>query len=165
LKALINAAVEICLLRRGPQDLPASTYLLWFATLLNLLAGVLMLLDDQLDLGQAVVQSLFELLLMLGVLYGVLRLKGWVYRFNQTAIALMLSSFLLGLLALPLIAWVRQNQSAEAGILLLVLFTWGIVVFGHILRHTFEFSINVGIAAALIYTLFVWNLLAFVFPV
>ena len=165
MKALLNAAIEICLLRRGPQDLPTSIHLTLLAMLLNLLAGVLMVVDARLGLLRAFLQTLFELALMLGVLYAVLRLKGRLPRFNQAATALMLSGFLLGMLALPLVTWGQQSQSAESGLLLLAVFTWGIVVFGHIIRHTFDWSMNVGIAAALLYTLFAWNLVAVFFPV
>ena len=165
MKALLNATIEICFLRRGPQDLPVSVHLMTLAVLMNLLVGVLMVVDAQLGILRAVVQTLFELALMLGALYAVLRLKGLLPRFTQAATALMLSGFLLGMLALPLVTWGQQSQSAESGLLLLAVFIWGVVVFGHIIRHTFDVSINVGIAAALIYTLFAWNLVAAFFPV
>jgi hypothetical protein len=165
LKPLINAAIEICLLRRGPQDLPSSSYLMWFTSLLYLLAGLPVALDDRFGLVQTMLQSLFDLGLMLGVLYLALHFKGMLPRFNQAATALMLSGFLMTLLTLPLIAWEQRSQSTESGLLLLTLFFWGIVVLGHIIRHTFELSMNLGIAAALLYTLFAWNLMAIIFPV
>jgi hypothetical protein len=165
LKALINAAFDLCLLRRGPQDLPVSIHLLWLTSLLNLLTGVLMLMDGESEIGVAIAQTLFELALMLGALYAALRFNLRTERFIQTATALMLSGFLLGVLILPLVVWGTHNQSVEAGLLFLAVFSWGIVVFGHILRHTFEFSLNVGIAAALLYTLFAGSLVSILFPV
>ncbi|MCG8486889.1 MAG: hypothetical protein MI756_05410 [Chromatiales bacterium] len=165
MKALISAAIDLCLLRRGPQDLPASSMLLWLTALLNMLTGILMLTDADSNLAKAIGQTLFELALMVAALYAALRLNGRLERFIQAATALMLCGFLLGMLALPLIAWGKQNQSAEAGVLFLLVFTWGVVVFGHILRHTFEFSLNVGIAIALLYTLLAGTLVALIFPV
>ena len=44
MKALLNYFVRLCLLRAGPQDLPASGVLFWLALGANLLAGVLLLL-------------------------------------------------------------------------------------------------------------------------
>ncbi|MCG7899909.1 MAG: hypothetical protein JAY99_01140 [Candidatus Thiodiazotropha lotti] len=165
MKALISAAIELCLLRRSPQDLPASSVLLWITAILNLLAGVLMLMDADSSPAKAIGQTLFELALMMSALYAALLLNGRLERFIQSATALMMCGFLLGMLALPLIAWGKQNQSAEAGILFLVVFAWGVVVIGHILRHTFEFSLNVGIAIALLYTLLAGTLVALIFPV
>jgi hypothetical protein len=165
LKALFNAAIELCLLRRGPQDLPASIHLLWLTTLLNMLAGVLMLMDGQSNIGRAIAQTLFELVMMFGTLFFALRMQGRSQRFIQSATALMLSGFLLGMLVLPLVSWVNQNHSIEAGMLFFAVFSWGIVVFGHILRHTFEFSLNIGLAIALFYTLLSGSLVALFFPV
>ncbi|MBW9262443.1 MAG: hypothetical protein K1566_05270 [Candidatus Thiodiazotropha sp. (ex. Lucinisca nassula)] len=165
MKALISAAIDLCLLRRSPQDLPASTVLLWLAAMLNLLTGILMLIDADSNPLKALGQTLFELALMVGALYAALLLNGRLERFIQAATALMLCGFLLGMLALPLIAWGKQNQSAEAGILFLLVFGWGVVVIGHILRHTFEFSLNMGIAIALLYTLLAGTLVALIFPV
>jgi hypothetical protein len=165
LKALIRAAIDLCLLRRGPQDFPASIVLLWLTGLLNLLPGVLMFMDTQTNLIRALVQTLFELFLMIGALYVALQMQGRLTRFLQTATALMLCGFVLGMLALPLVSWGRQHQSPEAGILFLVVFAWGVVVFGHILRHSFEVSLNVGIAIALLYTLLAGTLVALIFPI
>ncbi|MES9851572.1 MAG: hypothetical protein ABW170_07030 [Candidatus Thiodiazotropha sp. L084R] len=165
MKALFNAAIEICLLKRGPQDLPTSIHLLWLTTLLNMFVGILMLTDVQSGIVRAIWQTLFELALMLGMLYTALRLRGLTQRLIQAVTALMLSGFLLGMLALPLISWSKQSQSVESGLLFLIVFSWGIVVFGHILRHTFDFSLNVGIAAALLYTMVAGSLVAIFFPV
>jgi hypothetical protein len=165
LKALISAAVDLCLLRRGPQDFPVSAFLFWLTTLLNLLTGMLMLMDAESNLLTALEQTLFELILMIATLYVALHMNGRLERFLQAATALMLCGFLFGLLALPLVAWGKQNQSPEAGILFLMVFAWGVVVFGHIIRHTFELSLNVGIAIALLYTLLAGTLVALIFPV
>ena len=58
-----------------------------------------------------------------------------------------------------------MNWSRTSVVLFLIVFTWGIVVFGHVLRHTFDFSLNVGIATALLYTLLAGSLVALFFPV
>ena len=165
MKALINTAVDICLLRLGPQHLPASPVLLLICLLLNLLVGVLMATGVKLGLGEAIAESLFEILLMLGALYLALKIYKKRSRFNQTATALMLSEVLIGLFALPLVSWNQRTQSLESGILLLLLIFWSIVVLGHILRHAFNIPLNVGIAVGVAYTLLTLNLTAVLFPV
>jgi hypothetical protein len=102
---------------------------------------------------------------MLVVLYFALQSQNRLARFVQTAIALMGSGLLLGLLALPLISWSRSPDSGEAGLLLLALIIWSMVVMGHILRHSFEIGLGIGIGLAFAYTLLSWNLALILFPV
>jgi len=165
LKALLNTAVDLCLLRIGPQDLPASPILFLLCTLLNLLVGVLAVVGTQIELPLAFIESLFAVTLMLGTLYLALKLRRRLNRFTQTATALMLSGLLLDCLALPLLAWNHQDESGESMLLLMILMFWGILVIGHIIRHAFETPLNVGISLALLYTLFSWFLAALFFPV
>jgi asparagine N-glycosylation enzyme membrane subunit Stt3 len=165
LKALLNSAVDLCLLRSAPQDLPASNFLLWLLILLNLLVGTGMVLDARLGIFRAVLENLFGLALLLGVLAAALGSRGRLPRFNQTANATLLSGLLLSLLALPLVVWRHRSESIESELLLLVLFVWSIAVLGHILRHAFEVSLNLGIGFALLYTLMAWSIMSHLFPV
>ena len=165
LKPLFNFFVDLCLLRAAPQDLGASSALLGLTMLLNLLLGVVMMANAQIGLLLAFMESLFELILMLSVLYIGLRLHGNPVRFTQTATALMGSSFLIGLLALPLVGWSQHTESSEAGLLLLALIIWSLVVMGHILRHSFDTRFGLGFGIAVFYTLVSWNLSLMLFPV
>jgi hypothetical protein len=165
LKALISAAVELCLLRLGPQHIPSSAVLFALLLVLNLLLGTALAMAVELAPVLGLLESLFEVALMLGVLYLALKLARKLGRFSQTAIAIMLYELLLALLALPLFTWYQRGASTEAGLLILVLIFWSIVVLGHILRHAFEVDLNLGIAAAVLYTLVSWNITALLFPV
>jgi hypothetical protein len=165
LKALLNYFVDLCLLRTGPQDLPASGVLLSLVTLLNVFVGVVMIADARIGLGTALAESLFEAALMLCVLYIALRLSRRLPRFVQAATALMGSGLLLGLLALPLVAWSHRSESSEAALLLLIVVIWSMVVLGHVLRHTFDIKFHMGLGVALLYTLLSWNLTFMLFPV
>ena len=165
MKQLLTSAIELCLLRIGPQDLPASQTLLYLSLLLNFAVGVVLVTGLELGLGRAFMETLFQLALMLGALYLALKSTNRLPRFNQSATAFMLSGLLLGFLALPMVFWNQRTQSAESGLLVLILLFWDIVVMGHILKHTFEMPFNVGIAAAIIYTILSWNLTALFFPV
>jgi SNF family Na+-dependent transporter len=163
--ALFSSAVDICLLRRAPQDLPVSRHLLWLLILLNLLIGIVVVLDNRTGLLRAVLESVAGLVLMLGALAAALSVKGRLPRFNQTASATLLSGLLLSILAWPLVAWRHRHESMESELLLLLLFAWSIAVLGHILRHAFEVSLNLGIAFALLYTLLAWSIMSHLFPV
>jgi hypothetical protein len=165
LKALLNYFVDLCLLRVGPQDLPVSIPLLSILTGLNILVGWVMIVDARGGLLTAFGESLFETGLMLAALYFALKSQQRLARFPQTATALMGSGLLLGLLALPLISWSQRAESIEAGLLLLLLILWSIVVMGHILRNSFELSLSIGVGLAFGYTLLAWNLTILFFPV
>ncbi|MEW8505933.1 MAG: hypothetical protein AB2598_04470 [Candidatus Thiodiazotropha sp.] len=165
MKALLNSAVDLCLLRSAPQDLPASIHLLWLLAILNLLVGTAVVLDAELGLYRAVVENLFGLSLMLGLLAAILAVRGRLPRFKQTAIAMLLSGLLLSLLALPLIVWRHRSESTESELLLLSVFVWSILVLGHIIRHAFEISFNLGIAIALLYNILAWSIMSQLFPV
>jgi lipopolysaccharide export LptBFGC system permease protein LptF len=145
--------------------MPASTALLALLVVLNLVLGILIAMLAQIGFTMALTQTLFELLVMLTALYLALKLAHKLMRFNQTGTAMLLSGLLLNLLALPLISWNQRTESAESGLLVLILIFWSIVVLGHILRHAFEVNLNIGIAIAVLYTLVSWTLTAFLFPV
>jgi hypothetical protein len=165
LKALISAAVELCLLRLGPQHLPVSSALLGVLLLLNLLVQIMAQMPMSGEFPIVLLRALFPLGLMLAVLYGALKLASKLGRFNQTAIALLLSGLLLDLLALPLFSWYQRTQSVESGLLMLILLFWGIVVIGHIIRHAFDINLGLGVAASVLYTLVSLNLANWLFPV
>jgi hypothetical protein len=165
LKSLLNYLVDLCLLRAGPQDLPASSLLLILFTLLNVLVGWVMIIDARSGAFIALAETLFESGVLLAVLYFGLASRKRLARFYQAATALMGSGLLLGLLAMPLVSWSQRSESSEAGILLLVLIVWSLVVMGHILRHTLDISFNLGLGIAVLYTLVSWNLTFMLFPV
>jgi hypothetical protein len=165
LKPLLNFFVDLCLLRVAPQDLPGSSVLLVLTSLLNVLTGLVLIVGTRVGPDVALLEGLFEAGLMLTVLYVGLSYHGLRMRFQQAATALMGSQLLIGMLALPLVAWNNRAQSGEAGLLLLILMVWNMVVMGHILRHTFETRLILGIGIAVLYTLVSWNLTFMLFPV
>lgn len=165
MKALISAAVELCLLRLGPQHMPASPALFGLLLLLNLIVGAVVVMLRNIEFSMAMLESLFELSVMLLVLHLALKLTHKLSRFYQTGIALLLSGILLNLLALPLVSWNQNSATVESVLLLWLLIFWIILVVGHIIRHAFNVNLNVGIAISLFYTLVTWSLAAMLFPV
>lgn len=158
LHAILKYFVDLCLLRKGPQDLPASSVLLGFAWMANLVVGILLVQTKGSDPSQAFTESLVDSLFMLAVLWLALYLQTLSARFLQSATALMGSGALLSLIALPIVSVVNslpagQEGGAWIGLLLIGLVIWSIVVMGHIIRHSFNLPIRVGIAFAFGYTL------------
>lgn len=147
---LLNAFVEILLLRKGPQALPASGLLLGIVLGLHFLLGVLLYALD-ISFGMAVLGAAVGTGVLAGVTQVILALRGLSHRFTQTATAMAGSDLLLVFPTLPLILW--QHDSTLAGIVLLLATGWGLVVFGHIFRHALGIPAWKGFAVAVGYFL------------
>jgi hypothetical protein len=152
-QALITFFVELCLLRRVPQNLPSSWTLFQVTLVADLATGLLVGLAAGISAGLSLIQGGAEIALMLGALFVALRLTGREPRFAQSASALLGSSALIGLVALlPLGLSASGGQESDAAalgaFLLLGLVGWSILVTGHILRHTFDITLGQGTAAA-----------------
>lgn len=169
MKALTNYFFDLCLLRANPQDLPASQTLLTLTFIFNVLVGVLLIGDVRPHPALALLESLFDAVLMLGLLGVMLFLRGQQARFQQTATALMGSGLLLGLVALPLLVLAGNGQAGGepnlASLLLLMLVMWSMVVLGHILRHAFTLPMPLAIGFGLLYTIFSYAVMATIFQV
>jgi hypothetical protein len=158
-QALIRFFFELCLLRRAPQDLPASRPLVWTLVGAELLVGLLVGLAAGLHPATSLAQGLAELALTLGALYLALLLVRHPGRFDQAASALLGTGALLGLFAvLPLAMDATGSEETDAAalgaVLLLALLVWSIAVTGHILRHTFGIGLAQGAAIALGFEVF-----------
>lgn len=163
--ALARFFVELALLRRGPQDLPASPVLLLLLATLNVVIGSVNGVDLFGGLRAALGANLFDLLLTMLMLFVLLQVKGHVARWQQTA-----SAFLgLGVLAGLIMFFVRAPAEAlgvmELAMLAdLVLAIWLHVALGSVLRHALEIPLLAGVVIMLSYTVLAFNLIARVFP-
>ena len=169
MRALFELFLDICLLRKGPQDMPASPMLLQLTLLSYGISGILIpLLDVSLTLS--LLLTGLDLALLTSLAYGLLALRDYRPRFVQTLTALLGTGTLLQLLALPLLFLLKQetvDASAPAWLVLLWLglFIWGIVIMAHILRHALSTSLGVGVLYSLAYVLLYWNLSGWLQPV
>ena len=160
--------VEICLLRAGPQDLPATTQFLALTLAGYFLVDVL-ILQLGFPLGAALAASLLDLLLMAAFVQVLLRIVAKPERFQQTLAALAGTGQLLGLLAWPLI---KGMLDADAGddpatgltLLRLALLAWSLLVTGHIVRHALSVSLATGVGIGVLYNLLSIMIVSAVFP-
>jgi hypothetical protein len=165
---LILIWFDICLLRAGPQDLPASRALLWLAMASYALVSFLLSLPayplvvaGQLALMDATLLSVFAAT--------ALYLPGKMARLTQTLTALAGTGTLFGLFALPVIQLFSPGQDAGqppawAGMLWLLLFGWNLIVVAHIMRHALSVKLPVAIGIALLYTLVTMQIINVLFP-
>ncbi|MDG4554042.1 MAG: hypothetical protein P9E24_07325 [Candidatus Competibacter sp.] len=161
MRTLFDLFLDICLFRKGPQDIPISMPLLKMCLLAYATSGLLVLALSA-PIQVALLQILLDMVLLAGLLYLTLSLYRHPGRFEQTLTALTGSGALMGLLALPPMIWiVRQGPQGDnqfPTLLMLALMAWSIAVMAHILRHAFNTPVWAGTLYALGYTFLSWTL-------
>ena len=168
---LILAFVDIALHRRGPEDLPASAFLLGLALIVYLAVAsfaVQLVQPGALALGMIVVDAAV-LLLFLRFVLGAFGLER---RLLQTATAIVGAEALFTALSLPLRAMSAPvgPEAPVAGavdlpaFLLLLLVVWSVDVSGFVLSRAIERPYAVGLTIMLGYILLSIGLWSAVFP-
>jgi len=164
---LLNLFFDICLLRAGPQDLPASNALLGATLAAHVVVGVALGLVSYSFLG-AVYYALVSTLILVLFTRLALLLRSYVERFNQTVCGLAGTDVLLGLVAWPVTAWLYRADAEGADLLVpfavwLLLVAWSLVVTAHILRHALSVHYVIGFAVAVGYFVVSYSVLATLF--
>ena len=162
---ILNYFVDLCLLRRAPQDLPASQSLLVAVLVVNALAGIVLGAQTWAGTGVALAATVLDLGVLLALLWIALQMRGVLPRFTQSATALLGAGVLFTLLAMPLQPLLDTPEDIEAGALLyLLLLVWVQLVYGHVLRHALNVNLVSGVALALVYTFTSAVLIELLFP-
>lgn len=149
----LSLFLDICLFRRGPQDVPASDTLLASCLLAYLAIGVAALLSMSAPLGHALLYGFSDLLAYGGITWLLLMVARRRQRFLQTFTAMLGSGALLSLVAWP-VSTVEADESAIAdiaGLLIWVVIIWSIAVTSHIVRHALDIRYSQAVALAMIY--------------
>ena len=155
---LLNLFVDICLLRAGPQALPASFSLLLMAALAGLVSGALVIASSFGGLTAALGAQALDLLLIALLLRGALIVRGLPARFVQAASALYGCGVVINLATMPVQLMIGREAEdtlvGELGLLFyLLLLIWALVVVAHILRHALEIRFSGGLLLSLGYFL------------
>ncbi len=151
MRSLLRLFWEVCLLRKGPQDMPFSRELL--AILIAVGMGVdvlrLALADTGMDFGGVLVFAVAALIFNLAFFGGLVVIAGYRARLVQTLIAWFGAMLLIGLIDLPLVLVLHFAPGVGTGVALLfqILVIWSLLVTMHVLRHAL--SINPVLAGVL----------------
>jgi hypothetical protein len=148
---LLRLYGQIALLRRGPQDVPASPLLLFFtvAAFIGVNSLVSALLPPM--PGPWMMHLLVEVLFMLAFYAVLLRQQNKSERFLQTATALFGYQIVLSPLIITLSWLVQRFQTDPAWflpvlILALVLAVWLIAAGAHIVKSALEWSMQASVS-------------------
>ena len=152
IQAIVRPFVEICLLKRAPQDLPDSTFLLAIMLVAHTVTSIL-LNAVVLDGWNAMLAGLTDTLLVSILTASVLYLHSFSARFVQTLSAMTGTGTIISLVAIPLFSWnvgAQQSESANpvAALLMFGIVAWSLAVSGHILRHALTIPYLLGILVA-----------------
>jgi len=152
---LVAAFWEICLLKRRPQDIPASRFLFNTITCLYVLQSTTINLFA-FPFGEAFLLGVLTTALLLVVIRTLLQLRGHAKRMLQAATAMMGASIVLFLPVLALRYWfyiieASGTRSNLAGYAWVLLFVWELFIFAHILRHALNTRLLIGFFVSIAY--------------
>jgi len=151
---IVMAFVDVCLLKRKPQDLPVSTELLAVCLLAYTIGSFLLALISQ-TMIDALIAGIVEVLLVATMTYILLKIINVPERWLQTTTALSGTGAIFSFIAMPLFFWIdlgSQLKSAgqpAAYLIIVLLVLWNIAVMAHIFRHTFSTSFTAGVFVSL----------------
>lgn len=165
MSALFRFFIDLALLRRGPQDLPASAALLALLAVASVVLGTLNGAELFGGHRAALGANLIDLALSLLLLYMLLQLKSKLARWQQTATAFLGLGALVGLLLLLVRPLAQMLGVMELAILVdLLLAIWLHVALGNVLCHALEIPLLAGVIIVLSYTVLAFNFIARIFP-
>ncbi|MFV1973983.1 MAG: hypothetical protein ACC648_09720 [Thiohalobacterales bacterium] len=165
---LITIWLDLCLLRLGPQDLPASRVLLMLSLAAYVLISFALSLPGYPSAVAAQMAGV-DMVLLVVFVTAPLYLLNKTARIGQTLTALAGSGALLGLLALPVIRVLFEGQDSGevppfAAMVWLILFGWSLLVVAHIMRHALSVAFAIGLGVAILYTLVAMQVIGTLFP-
>ncbi len=161
--ALIKLFFDIAVLEKGPQDIPASPWLLRLLIPIYMAVNFLILLLSS-EAVNALLQVIVEVALIILFSWCILFYTGKLPRFQQTTTALLGTDTLISLFAFPAIATLIGLGSALALVVVVLLMLWHWVVTGHIFRHALSQPLIFGLGIAFLYIVVSYQVMAFLFP-
>jgi len=155
--AFLASFRDLCLFRRGPEDMPYAPWLLVALLIVAAIAEAAFDLHGGVRAGVVAAASIGTLA-TLAALLGLLRWRGRPERFVQTALALVASSLLFELIAMPLTLVIGHPVSPAdirggqvlATLAVLVLAIWQVCISVNVLRRALDIPVAGGVLALLL---------------
>jgi hypothetical protein len=161
---IIKLLFDICLFKKGPQDLPYSVWLL--RTLLIGYLGIrILMLSIHFNWLTVLMQVSVEIFLVCGFFWLMLYLARKLGRFYQVISAVLGTDAMISFFALPGMASMETGQGGLLVFLaMLGLIGWHWAVTGHIIRTALEQSLSFSLGVAFLYLLGSYQVMALLFP-
>lgn len=154
MSSLFTFFLQLCLLKRRPQDLPASYQLLGVLAGASLTISALGTVRYFGGAFRALMASTLDTVLIGALVYATLAFAGHKPRFVQTATAVYGISVLFGLVMLVVQLLAEGLELAPlAAVVNLIALGWIHVALGHVLRNALEMDLWAGIVIAVGFTI------------
>ena len=155
MSATIKILIDTILLRKGPEDLPASRSLMIILAATNLIISIALAskIHSQTIAFSLSVAGLFMIYVFIKVL-----LMNKPERFTQTFSSIMGVSILIDLISVPIV-FPLLNENLDQNILVLFwllatsLYIWLVVTYGFIISRALSITLGYGISIAAAYIL------------
>jgi len=168
-KTLRNLFLGLCLLKKGPKDLPESKALLQMAGFIYFISGTILISTDA-PLVDALAQAFIEALLVALFVYGLTQFFSVPHRFTQAITAIYGSGAIITALSLPS-AFLLQLQATNAeaarfsGLILLLIVCWSFVVMAHIIRETIQKNLATSLLLTFCYLYLSYQVINVLYPI
>jgi hypothetical protein len=154
--SLASAFIDIAVHRRGPEDLPASSFLVALLFPFYLLTGFGVLWIARSASAAQMLYGLLDACAYIAFIWLVLQLAGKPARFRQTASAVLGTTIWLNLLAMPLQAWhdaatTSETETSPALFGSLALVLWSIDISGFVLSRALNQPYMAGVLIVVLY--------------
>ena len=165
---LFKRFFQICVLARGPQDLPYSQFLLRLCLLTYFFAGLLRALT-WVSLPSALGIMLLDIGVLLAFSWVCLQSFKHLSRFVQMISALCGVGTLFYLMSIPVLAQIHLLENAGQGsaglsMILFFLICWNLAVVAHIFRESFSVSLPAAFVLTLAYVMIEISIGQLLFP-
>ena len=161
---IIKLLFDICLFRKGPQDLPNSGWLLRVLLVVYISVRILML---SMHFGwlDVLLQVIVDITLVAVFFWTSLYLARKLGRFNQVISAVLGTDALISFFALPGMATMETGQGGLLALLVtLSLIGWHWAVTGHIISNALDKTLSFSLGLAFLYLLGSYQVMALLFP-
>jgi hypothetical protein len=161
--------LEICLFRKGPQDLPEASALFWPSIVIYTFMSAVLSYPTQ-TVIVAMLSGFIETVMLLGITFLFLYLRSVPRRWMQVATALAGTGVIFSLLVFPLYymrVYSLAGATAQDLIMttIILLWFWNIAVMSHILKNALSSSYVLAALGALAYVAIIMLSLQQIFPI
>ncbi len=165
---LLRLFLNLCLIKKGPQDIPKNTALLKGTFLCYLLSGSVLLSVDN-SMIDAVLQAFIDAILLGVFMYGLLSFFSVLGRFNQSMTAMYGSGALITMVSAPIMFGFQSiahngQKLGVFGFVLAWLVVWNFVVMANIIRETIQKSLITSILLTFCYLYLSYQLIDALYP-
>lgn len=161
---IIKLFFDLCLFKKGPQDLPPSVWLLRGLAVVDVIVSYLMV-SIHTDWFNSLLQAIVSVILVVGFSWLMLYLARKWERFNQTTSALLGADAVISFIALPGMASMTIGTSVFfAFIITIALMIWHWAVTGHIIRNALGQTWTFSLGLAFLYILASYQVMVLLNP-